>query len=126
MLNQYAQQASGSEYDKLSGEAQAALRERLRQAIRTNTDDKSEGTVTVSVERTQAFRELRAYYSQPFTEGRREFAIPAGAQPDPRKLHQLTAFSLGHPGRQVLTAELSPLNLSTNPLESPNSAHLPP
>ena len=92
VLNQYAQQASGSDYDKLPVEAQAALRERLRQAIRTNTYDNSAGTVTVSVERAQAFRELRAYYSQLFTEGRREFAIPAGAQPDPRKLHQLTAF----------------------------------
>ena len=91
VLDQYAQQA-GSRYDALAPETQAALRERLRAAVRTNTHDAKSGALVLSTERARAFRELETYYGQLFREGRREFAIPKGAQRDPRKLHQLTAF----------------------------------
>ena len=92
VLELYAQQAGGTPYDALSPETQAALRERLRTAIRTNTYDPQSGTLRVSNERARAYRELEAYYSQLFRNGRREFAIPAGTQRDARKIHQLTAF----------------------------------
>jgi len=92
MLEQYAQQGSGSRYDALPAETQAALRERLRAAIRTNTYDPQSGVLTISAERMRAFRDLETHYSQLFREGRREFAIPAGTQRDARKIHQLTAF----------------------------------
>ena len=92
VLDQYAQQDGGTRYDALPQEAQAALRERLRLAIRTSGYDAATRTLTLPPQRAQAFRELEAYYAQLFREGRREFAIPAGAQSDPQKLHLLTSF----------------------------------
>jgi nitric oxide reductase subunit B len=92
VLNQYARQGGATSYDALPTEAQAALQERLRGAMRTNTYAAGTGTLRLSAERGRAYRELEAYYSQLFREGRREFAIPAGTQRDPRKLQQLTAF----------------------------------
>lgn len=92
ILDHYANQQGGSSYDALPPESQAALRERLRTAIRTNTYDPQSGAILLSAERARAFRALEAYYSQLFAEGRSEFAIPAGAQRDAKKLHQLTAF----------------------------------
>ena len=92
VLDQYAQQASGSTYAALPPETRAALLERLRSAMRTNTYDRNSGALVLSAERAHAFAALEAYYSQLFREGRREFAIPAGTQRDARKIHQLTAF----------------------------------
>mgnify|MGYP000863019051 CR=1 FL=1 len=92
ILEQYAQQQSGIRYDALPTQTQAALRERLRLLIRPNTYEPHTGTLRVSAERARAFSSLTAYYSQLFQEGRREFAIPAGALRDPHKLHLLTAF----------------------------------
>ena len=92
VLDQYARQAGATNYDALKPEAQAAMRERLRAAIRTNTYDPSSGVLIISTERAHAYRDLEAYYAELFRDGRREFAIPAGSQRDPKKLHQLTAF----------------------------------
>ena len=92
VLDQYAQQASGSTYAALPAETRAALLERLRSAMRTNSYDRSSGALVLSAERARAFAALEAHYSQLFREGRREFAIPAGTQHDARKIHQLTAF----------------------------------
>jgi nitric oxide reductase subunit B len=92
MLDQYARRLNQAAYEVLPGETQGALRERLRVAMRTNTYDSGTKALTVTAERARAFRDLESYYSQLFREGRREFAIPAGAQPDPTKLHQLTSF----------------------------------
>ncbi|HRI53128.1 MAG TPA: nitric-oxide reductase large subunit [Pseudomonadota bacterium] len=92
MLDQYARALGQASYDALPGEQQAALRERLRLAIRMSGYDAATRTLTLPPQRAQAFRELEAYYAQLFREGRREFAIPAAAQSDPQKLHLLTSF----------------------------------
>lgn len=62
VLDQYAQQTGATRYDALPSETQAALRERLRAAVRTNTYDAQSGTLVLSAERMQAFRELEAYF----------------------------------------------------------------
>ena len=91
-LDRFARGAGAASYAALPEEQKAGLRERLRRATRAGGHDRASGAVTLSAERAEAFRELEAYYGALFREGRREFAIPRGAQPDARKLHQLTAF----------------------------------
>ncbi len=92
VLEQYAQASGSGSFAALPPEQQAALRERLRLTIRSNRYDAASDTLTVSPERARAFRALEGHYTQLFSEGRREFAIPAGAQRDAKKLHLLTAF----------------------------------
>ncbi|MDB4927541.1 MAG: norB [Myxococcaceae bacterium] len=91
-LDQYARAAGAASYAAMPEETRAALRARLQRATRAGGYDPATGAVTVTAERAAAFRALEAYYGDLFRRGRREFAIPAGAQSDARKLHQLTAF----------------------------------
>jgi nitric oxide reductase subunit B len=91
-LDAFARAAGAASYAALPVEAQAGLRERLQRATRAGGYDRATNTIALSAERAAAFRELETYYGTLFREGRREFAIPRGAQPDPRKLHLLTAF----------------------------------
>lgn len=92
VLDEYARAERNLDYDGLSAEAQAGLRQRLQASFRTNTHDPASDTVTISPERAAAHRSLAAHYAQLFTQGSRDQAIPAGAQSDPAKLRQLTAF----------------------------------
>lgn len=92
VLEQFARAGGAPSYASLGAEPRAALRERLRSTMRTNTFDPRTGELTISVERAAAFRELEAHYASLFRLGRREYAIPAGAQGDPAKLHLLTSF----------------------------------
>ena len=92
VLDQYARKGGAASYAALGREPQAMLRERLRAAMRANTFDPDTAALAVSDERALSFHQLESYYATLFTEGRREYAIPAGAQPDPVKLHQLTSF----------------------------------
>jgi nitric oxide reductase subunit B len=92
VLEQYAAASGAASFAAVTAEQQAALRERLRAMIRANTFDPRTSSLAVSAERAASFHQLEKYYSALFTEGRRDYAIPAGAQADPVKLHQLTAF----------------------------------
>ena len=77
-------------YASLTPARQAELQSRLQQLLRTNTY--RDGTVTVDPIRAEAFAANVAHYSDVFTNGRDEYAIPAGALTDPVKLRQLSAF----------------------------------
>jgi nitric oxide reductase subunit B len=77
-------------YASLTPARQAELQSRLQQLLRTNTY--RDGTVTVDPIRAEAFAANVAHYSDVFTNGRDEYAIPAGALTDPAKLRQLSAF----------------------------------
>jgi nitric oxide reductase subunit B len=77
-------------YASLTPARQAELQSRLQQLLRTNTY--RDGTVTVDPVRAEAFAANVAHYSDVFTNGRDEYAIPAGALTDPVKLRQLSAF----------------------------------
>jgi nitric oxide reductase subunit B len=89
ILNAWAAPAS---FTSLTQERQAELESRLQQLLRRNTYDVSTATLTVDPIRAQALAANLAYYTDVFTNGREEFAIPAGALTDPDHLRQLTAF----------------------------------
>jgi nitric oxide reductase subunit B len=82
----------GKKYLELSAELQALYRERLAGMMRKNTFDLQTGTVIVDSIRGEAFEANVRHFSQVFSEGKSEYAIPSGALTDPVKLRQLSAF----------------------------------
>lgn len=92
VLNAYANEDHGKPYEQLGLEQQAGLRARLQNTVRSNKYDGGRHELVLSKERAAALRNLQAHYADVFSKGRTEFAIPAGAQSDPEKLRQLTAF----------------------------------
>jgi nitric oxide reductase subunit B len=109
MLDHWAKDDGATGYANLSPERQAALRERLLLTMRQNTYDAATDRITIDPVRAAAFDELTSYYSDVFSQGRNEYAIPRGALKDPAKLRQMTAFfwwtawsaSTNRPGQNV-------------------------
>ena len=83
---------SSGGYAALPAERQAALQSRLQQLMRTNTYDAGSGTLTIDPVRAAAFDANAAHYSDVFTRGRDEYAIPPGALTDADNLRKLAAF----------------------------------
>ena len=77
-------------YAMLPKEQQAALQSRLEQLLRTNT--LGNGVITVDPVRAEAFEANVAHYSDVFSNGREEYAIPSGAITDAANLRKLGAF----------------------------------
>jgi len=92
ILDHWATSEFGESYEKLDGEKQAQLSGRLATLIRTNTYDPATQTVTVPQIRADAFEANVAHYSDVFSNGKTDYAIPAGAVTDPARLRQLSAF----------------------------------
>jgi nitric oxide reductase subunit B len=92
ILDRWANDEFGGEFAKLDGERQAQLQGRLAKEMRTNTYDPATGNVTVSPIRAAAFQANLAHYSEVFTKGKPEYAIPAGAVSKPERLKKLAAF----------------------------------
>lgn len=109
ILDRWAKDAGAASYDTLPAEQQAALRERLRSLMRTNTYDASTGVITLDPVRAQAFDALSRYYAGVFNNGRNQYAIPKDALSDPTQLRAMSAFfwwtswaaSTDRPGRIV-------------------------
>ena len=92
VADSYAKAAGGSSFDQLAPEQQAAVKAKLKQAIRTNTYDAATGSVTLSAERVAAFKANSDHYAQVFSAGQEQYAIPAGTLTDPAQLQQLSEF----------------------------------
>ncbi|MFO0677497.1 MAG: nitric-oxide reductase large subunit [Polyangiaceae bacterium] len=92
VLDASARREGALSYEGADLERRAALRARLTDRFRKNHYDQARGELVISDDRAAAFSMLRAHYSDVFGRGRADLAIPEGAQTDPRKLAQLTAF----------------------------------
>ncbi len=92
ILDRWANAEFGAEYSRLDKERQSQLLGRLSSEIRTNTYDANSQTVTISPIRADAFRENLKHYSDVFSNGKAEYAIPRGAVSDPDRLRKLAAF----------------------------------
>lgn len=98
LLDLWAQRDFNAAYDTLPPEQQAALRERLKREMRTNTYDPKTGAITVSVDRAQAMAQVRKHYetllgSDPTLEKLREqYAIANGAVKDPARRAAIASF----------------------------------
>ncbi len=92
ILDRWASKAGAADYASLPAETQAALRERLQQLMRRNTYDPATDRITVDPMQAAAIDQLTIYYSDVFSRGRNEYAIPKGALSDPEKGRQMSAF----------------------------------
>ena len=92
ILNRWAQAEFGANFDQLEGERQGLLTGRVSTLMRTNTYDPTTNTITVDPIRADAFASNLGHYSTVFTNGRTDYAIPAGAVTDPDRLRRLAAF----------------------------------
>ena len=88
----WAHSEYSNEFDKLTNEPQAQLIARLTKLLHTNTYDPATGTITVDPIRVEAFQSNLAHYTEVFSAGSTDYAIPAGAVTDPDRLRKLSAF----------------------------------
>lgn len=92
ILDEFARADRGKDYSALDSEQQAVLRQRLQNLLRSNTYDPVNGKLTLDSLRARAFEQNLQHYTEVFSNGNADYAIQKGAQSDPAKLRQLTAF----------------------------------
>ena len=92
ILDGWARSAGKKTYAELQPEQQAQLQKRLEGIMRTNTYDPSTKTITIDAARASAFEANLKHYTDVFSNGNANYAIPRGAQSDPEKLRRLAAF----------------------------------
>jgi nitric oxide reductase subunit B len=92
ILDAWSVHDQGKKNAELSNELQALYRERLSEMMRKNTFDPQTGNIIVDSIRGEAFEANVKHFSQVFSEGKSEYAIPNGALTDPVKLRHLSAF----------------------------------
>ena len=98
MLDTLAKERTGLSYSALPPEQQAALRERVKREIRTNTYNAQTGELVVSPLRAQAIWAVGRHYDALFSNDteldslRQAYAIPPNSVPDPARRKALNAF----------------------------------
>jgi len=100
LLDLWAQREAQRLYVELDPEPQAALRERVKRTMRTNTWDAATGKVTVSADRALVMARIASHYDAVFGGSddpaviklRDAYAIQDHAIPDAKRRTQLTAF----------------------------------
>ena len=98
ILNSYAQERFGKDYENLPVEDQAMLKALLQKELRKNTYNKETGELVISPVRFEAFKEISKHYDGLFTNDpdlaklRESYAIPENAIKDPERLKLLNAF----------------------------------
>jgi len=104
ILDKWAVSEFGQIYNKIGGEQQAALRERLKVLMRTNSYNSQSGQIILDSVRAEAFEHNVAYYQRLFKDGEPRYAIPQNTLTDDGRIRQLASFSSGHHGQHRPTA----------------------
>ena len=92
ILDKWSNADFGGDYAKLNGEQQAQLQGRLATLMRTNTYDPATKSITLDPVRAEAFQVNFEHYTDVFSNGKTEYAIPKGAVSDSARLRNLAAF----------------------------------
>lgn len=92
ILNEWAQNDFSNDYDNLTSEQKAVLRQRLQDTVRKNNYDEATGRLTIEPVRARAFEDNLKHYTDVFQNGKTEYAVQRNAQSDPAKLRQLNSF----------------------------------
>ena len=98
LLDAWATRDHRITYDEVGSETQAALRDRLRNELRTNSYDAGTGDLLVSPIRAEAIRYVGTHYSALFgndphlDELREAYAIPANSIKSQDRQHAMNAF----------------------------------
>lgn len=92
ILDSWSVSQFGKKYDELDQIKKAALSAQLTEMIRKNTYNEENGKIIVDSIRVEAFRSNVKYYSELFSKGHEQYAIPENTMNDPEKLRMMTAF----------------------------------
>jgi len=92
ILDAWSRAEHGTPWEQLDAPRRAALESRLQEQLRRNTYDPATRTVTIDPLRARAFEANLAHLTETFSQGREEYAIPAGTLTDPEKLRALASF----------------------------------
>jgi nitric oxide reductase subunit B len=98
LLERWAQRDHGKAFAALDAPQQAALREKLRSELRTNSYYEPAKTLSVSNDRAAAIKEVAAHYQSLFGDDaatqplRETYAMRNGTVPDATHRHQVGAF----------------------------------
>ena len=98
LLDHWAAQAGGKTYAQTDAETQAALRQRLKKEIRSNTYDAKSGDLVVSATRAEAFKAVASHYTGLFGAAtdlsalRKAYAIPANTIKTSDRQQLMNAF----------------------------------
>jgi nitric oxide reductase subunit B len=98
LLDHWTKQAGTTTYAQADPETQAALRQRLKKEIRSNTYDSKTGDLVVSATRAEAFKAVGAHYAGLFGAAedlkglRKAYAIPANTIKTAERQQQMNAF----------------------------------
>jgi nitric oxide reductase subunit B len=98
LLEIWAKQVGAANFAELDPEDQAALKQRLKTELRTNSYEPATGAITVSADRGAAIAAVTSHYAQLFSsdpklsELREQYAIPEKTLRDPKERAQLGAF----------------------------------
>ncbi|PWW46905.1 nitric-oxide reductase large subunit [Melaminivora alkalimesophila] len=93
-----AEELYGKPFEKLDGDAQAALKARLKTEYRTNTYDQASDTATISPVRAKAVAQVAKYYDQLFGDdpalqkSREHFAMKENTLPSAERRAQMMGF----------------------------------
>lgn len=98
LLDDWAMSLAGKKYDQIPPEQQAALRQRLKTEIRSNTYNAQTGDIVVSPARADAIAAVSAHYASLFGSDtnlqalRKAYAIPADTIKTPERQRLMNAF----------------------------------
>jgi nitric oxide reductase subunit B len=92
ILNSWSRKDFANDYDHLTSEQKAILRQRLQDTIRKNNYDEATGRLTIEPVRARAFEDNLKHYADVFANGKPAYAVQRNAQADPAKLRQLNSF----------------------------------
>jgi nitric oxide reductase subunit B len=92
ILNAWSNRERERPFSDIPGPEQAQLTQRLKEMMRRNTYDPSTGTLSIEPVRAEAFQSNLEYFSDVFSRGREEYAMPAGTLSDPGKLRLLAGY----------------------------------
>ncbi len=92
ILNRWAQKEFFVTFDELNEERHAQLSGRLTSLLRENTYDPSTGAITIDPIRAEAYEANVAHYTEVFTRGVVDYAIPAGTVSSDLRARMLSGF----------------------------------
>lgn len=92
ILNSWSHDGGGQNYEQLSEERKAELRQELTAAMKKNTYSPETGSLYIDPVRAAAFESNARYYWLIYSNGRVDYAIPKNTLTDQGKARKLAAF----------------------------------
>ncbi|MDQ7815546.1 MAG: nitric-oxide reductase large subunit [Melioribacteraceae bacterium] len=80
------------DFNELSDSEKPAIKSKVKKIFKTNTYDVNTGVITIDDLRYEAIKLNVAHYSDVFSNGRDEYAIPKNTLSDPEKIRKFNAF----------------------------------